>query len=861
VSAHETTSPGALAAVGAGSGPDRVREVLGIVAAAITLLMALSLASYDARGGENWIGVVGHALAAALASAFGVSAWLVPVETALATSRLFTGRRSELGVATIGSTLVIVFFGCALTHLALPSTTVYGGHLAGGVIGEVLGEVMRALVGLAGAYVVGIAILLVTMVLRTEISVFEIVHRVLRFARTVAERTVSFVRAVVEAWQEARAIERAERDAREAALAPRIVAPAIEAGAQNGAPPHLSLAYDFGDDLDAEAEAETDSEAEADSEAETDSEADSEAETDFEADSEAESEEEDEPEVAVEAEPVPVARAVPKSRAPKGPVQPTIVPPTVEPRRKIASAAELARARFRLPPTSLLTEPAETHIRVDESVLRDTAKRLTDKLADYGVKGRVDEIQPGPVVTMYELEPAAGTKLSKIAALGDDLAMALAAQKVRIVAPIPGKARVGFELPNKHRKMVYLREILEDEAWDQHKAALPIALGQDIGGKPVYYDLAKMPHLLVAGATGQGKSVGLNVMLASLLYKKTPDEVRMIMVDPKVVELKVYDGIPHMLLPVVTDMKKAALALKWSVDEMERRYQLFADAGAKNIGTYNERVDRVVAGQMSMAQLFPGRVGKMKAMGIDGEEVLLPPDGDERADALDVKPEKLPYIVVVIDEFADLMMVAAKDVEACVARLAQKARAAGIHVILATQRPSVDVITGMIKANFPARMAFKVSQRQDSSTILGAQGAEHLLGLGDMLLIPPGSSDMRRVHSAFVSEEEVEAICNHLRLQGKPVYDERILAPRDEEDGGGDGGGSGGGGDDPVYDRAVACVAQAGFCSISQIQRALGVGYNKAAKLVEQMEKEGVVGPASAKAGGRREVLVGGGML
>jgi S-DNA-T family DNA segregation ATPase FtsK/SpoIIIE len=478
-----------------------------------------------------------------------------------------------------------------------------------------------------------------------------------------------------------------------------------------------------------------------------------------------------------------------------------------------------------------------------------------EKLAAYGVKGRVDAIAPGPVVTMYEFEPQSGTKISKIAGLSDDLAMALAAQKVRIVAPIPGKARVGFELPNEHRQTVYLRELLEDERWQRLEAPLPLAFGKDIVGQPVYGDLAKMPHLLVAGATGSGKSVGLNVMLASLLMKKSPDDVRLLMIDPKVVELAVFDGIPHMLLPVVTDMKKASLALRWAVDEMERRYQLFADAGARNLQTYNARVDRVLSGELSVAAFAPRRVGKVRAQGPDGEELLLTPtEGDEVPDAETYRPDRLPSIVLVVDEFADLMMVAAKDVEAAIARLAQKARAAGIHVILATQRPSVDVITGMIKANFPSRIGYKVSQREDSKTILGRTGAEHLLGLGDMLCLMPGSNDLKRVHSAYISEEEVKELCDYLRAQGTPVYDDDILRPRDEDD---DPDFSGAMvSDDPLYDRAVAIVAQAGYCSISHIQRHLSVGYNKAAKLVERMEKEGVVGPASGKAGGRREVFI-----
>ncbi len=895
--------------------------------------MALSLGSYDARGGENLIGPVGTGVASALASAFGVAAWLVPIETALATSRLFTGRRHELGLVTLASTLVVVFIGCALTHLALPTTQVYGGHLAGGVIGEVLGEVMRALLGLAGAFVVGIAVLLVTLVLRTEISVFELVRRAVELVRRVASRVHAFASDVVAAWREAKEIERREREALRAALEPRIVREGVEPGAPEptGALPTAEsrptepkaaaatgtlvlrnatlTSTDDTDDASADEDAydqDADDAAYDDASLEEASDEQALEDADEEAVDDADEDEEALDEVAYDSDADTLetpramaagmaamagtsANAAPKRREPtaaprrgnapsagatapepmariggaavgsnprEGAPGPRIVPPQVEEQKRKAELPPpslAARSGFVLPPTTLLEKSADTGVKVDESALRDMAKRLGEKLADYGVKGRVDEIHPGPVVTMFEFEPAPGTKLNKIAALADDLAMVLAVEKVRIVAPIPGKARVGFELPNKHRKMVYLRDVLEDEAWHKLKGGLPIAVGQDIAGHSVCYDLAKMPHLLVAGATGQGKSVGLNVMLTSLLCRKTPDEVRMIMIDPKMVELKPYAGIPHLLLPVVTDMNKAALALKWAVDEMERRYQLFADSGSKNILTYNERVEKVLTGQMSPAQLFPERAGKVRAQGPAGEAMFLPAD-DERSDAFDTPPEKLPYIVVVIDEFADLMMVAAKDVEACVARLAQKARAAGIHVILATQRPSVDVITGMIKANFPTRMAFRVTQREDSRTILGSMGAEHLLGLGDMLVLPPGSSDLKRAHSAYVSEEEVEALCDHLRAQGKPVYDERILAPRDD-DGGDDASGSSS--DDPMYDRAVACVSPAGFCSISQIQRALGVGYNKAAKLVEQMEREGVVGPASAKAGGRREVLVG----
>jgi S-DNA-T family DNA segregation ATPase FtsK/SpoIIIE len=844
MSAHSATFDGVRDEGG------RRHEVLGILSGAATILLGLSLVSYDLRGGENWIGPVGEWVANIAASAFGAAAWVVPFELALLTVRLFQRRRSPVGLAHLASTLVIVLVGCAMVHLAMPSEVVLGGHLPGGLFGEVLGELLRSLLGLVGAFVVGTAVILVTMVLRTSFSVVDATRTVVGGAIAGGSAAREWTTSVFEAWQEARELEAREREEEAARNAPRIIAPKTDSMVT--------------DEPDAEGEElakprarrapKKEKKVAKASEPAVDEMMSAEASPELEEDIE-EASEQDEPEE-------PVLAPKPTSKRPQAPEAngPKIVAPRLDAIKQEPTARETEapkkRGEYVPPPPSLLDAPPAQLIEIDATTLQTNAVRLVQKLEAYGVKGRVDEIHPGPVVTMYELEPESGTKVSKIAGLADDLAMALAAQKVRIVAPIPGKARVGFELPNKHRQTVYLRDILEDRRWEEtaQKSALPTAFGKDIAGHPVYGDLAKMPHLLVAGATGAGKSVGLNVMLCSLLMKRTPEEVRMLMIDPKVVELAVFDGIPHMLLPVVTDMKKASLALRWAVDEMERRYQLFADAGARNITTYNERVEKVIRGELAPEKLSPKKAGKQKAQGADGEDVYLDPVDDEKPDELPM-PTKLPYVVVVVDEFADLMMVAAKDVESAIARLAQKARAAGIHVILATQRPSVDVITGMIKANFPARIAFKVSQREDSKTILGRIGAEHLLGQGDMLMIPPGASDLRRVHSAYVSEHEVQALCDHLREQGKPVYDEQILAPRDDESGEvlGEGASQS---DDPLYDRAVASVATAGYCSISHIQRQLGIGYNKAAKLVEKMEQEGVVGPATGKAGGRREVLI-----
>jgi S-DNA-T family DNA segregation ATPase FtsK/SpoIIIE len=416
---------------------------------------------------------------------------------------------------------------------------------------------------------------------------------------------------------------------------------------------------------------------------------------------------------------------------------------------------------------------------------------------------------------------------------------------VRIIAPIPGKSRIGFELPNDTRAAVNLRELIEDQRFEKlsERAPLPVVMGRDIVGGPFYADLSAMPHVIVAGATGAGKSVGVNVMLCSLLFRRTPAELRMLMIDPKVVELAPFDGIPHMLLPVVTDMKQAAKALKWAVDEMERRYQAFASAGTKNITTYNRWVDRVRAGELPAPS-----AAEMELL--SGGAAVTSPIGEVEIDAPNL-PDRLPYIVIVVDEFADLMMQQGKEVEAAVARLAQKARAAGMHVVLATQRPSVDVITGMIKANFPTRIAFRVAQRVDSRTILDEQGAELLLGRGDMLAKMNGANETMRVQCPFISEEEVSAITDHLRKQGSPVYHDDILRGGDEDE---EGKGSADEPIDPRFDEAVRIVAETRRCSTSWLQRKLGIGYNRAAKIVEMMEHQGMVGPPNGSK--EREICI-----
>jgi S-DNA-T family DNA segregation ATPase FtsK/SpoIIIE len=505
----------------------------------------------------------------------------------------------------------------------------------------------------------------------------------------------------------------------------------------------------------------------------------------------------------------------------------------------------LADGVFTPPPLDLLTgPPVKRAAGPSEEALQGNARMLETVLEDYGVRGRIVEIRPGPVVTLYELEPAPGTKSARVIGLADDIARSMSVTAVRI-ATVPGRNVIGVELPNARRETVLLSELLASEDWRRHPGRLNLALGKDIGGAPVIADLARMPHLLIAGTTGSGKSVAINTMILSLLYRLSPDECRFIMIDPKMLELSVYDRIPHLLAPVVTDPRKAIGALKWTVREMERRYKAMSQLGVRNIAGYNEKV--VAARQRG--EVLTRRV----QVGFDPETNK--PLFEEQPLVL----EPLPMIVVVIDEMADLMIVAGKDIEAAVQRLAQMARAAGIHVIMATQRPSVDVITGTIKANFPTRISFQVTSKIDSRTILGEQGAEQLLGQGDMLHMA-GGGRISRVHGPFVSDSEVEAIVAFLRAQGEPAYVDEVTETEDDE--GGDTAGAlgmlGGNTDAEasLYDRAVDIVTREGKASTSFLQRHLGIGYNKAAKLIEQMEKEGVVSPANHV--GKREVLAPG---
>ncbi len=503
-----------------------------------------------------------------------------------------------------------------------------------------------------------------------------------------------------------------------------------------------------------------------------------------------------------------------------------------EPRQKTLDL----KGEFRRPPMDLLTAaPASRGPAIDEEGLAQNAKMLESVLDDFGVTGTVMKVRPGPVVTLYELEPAAGTKTSRVIGLADDIARQMSALSVRI-ATVPGRNVIGIELPNAKRETVYLRELLASDSFERAPSALTLVLGKDIGGQPVMVDLARMPHLLIAGTTGSGKSVAINTMILSLLYRLTPDECRLVLIDPKMLELSIYDNIPHLLTPVVTEAPRAVAALKWTVREMEDRYRAMSQLGVRNITGYNQR--------LAEARTKGEKLTRTVQTGFDEET------GKPLYEEQELALKALPFIVVVVDEMADLMLVAGKDIEASVQRLAQMARAAGIHVIMATQRPSVDVITGTIKANFPTRISFQVTSKIDSRTILGEQGAEQLLGQGDMLYMAAGGR-ITRVHGPFVSDREVEAVTNHLRAQGAPAYIEGVAEVEEESL---PGLGNNAGEVDEFYDQAVALVAREGKASTSFIQRHLQIGYNRAARIIEKMEAEGVVSRANHM--GKREVLV-----
>lgn len=561
-------------------------------------------------------------------------------------------------------------------------------------------------------------------------------------------------------------------------------------------------------------------------------------------------------------DPAPIERADPiivKPRPPEPSALKTMRPPPERKKKKeVTSAPAPAFDDYIAPDLKLLVQEEEQQLGDDDEELRQKAEQIETKLRDFNIAGRVTQVHPGPVITLFEFEPAAGVKVGRIAALQDDLAMSLRASSIRIIAPLPKRGTVGIEVPNKHRAVVRLRDCLESSGLKPQDSILSVPLGKDTYGESVTVDVAAMPHLLMAGATGTGKSVSINAILLSLLYRAHPSELGLILIDPKVLELSIYDGIPHLRVPVVTDARQAKAVLSWAVKEMERRYRYMQRFGVRNIDGYNQ----LVSGEnppMFQPELFPTPPGEEKAEGAEGSE------GEAKEPVESLAPEQLrplPKLIIVIDELADLMLTVGREIEELITRLAQKARAAGIHLIVATQRPSVDVITGLIKANFPARLSFRVTSRIDSRTILDSMGAEKLLGKGDMLFMLPGAVPLKRIHGAYVSDQEVQKVVTALKEQCPPQYDEAIIAAcekalAEESSSGGEGGNGEGSNEedfDPFYDKAVELVLEKGQASTSMIQRTFRIGYNRAARIIEMMEREGVVGKMDGVK--PREVLV-----
>jgi S-DNA-T family DNA segregation ATPase FtsK/SpoIIIE len=838
-----------------------------LFAGAAFLILALVTARVDPSDpsvhGANWVGPAGGSVALVLIQGFGLVAWLLPLEVALCGAPLFRGQRPRaLGLRVAGDLLVAIVLS-ALVQVAAPEALVFGKAPAGGNVGFLFGELMREAFSTLGSFMVSLTIVGLILIGRSSFSFIAGCQRTLELARVLALRLDAWFRRLRGAWREARALrgarERAARAAREPSIEPQTDEAKILLALEDDGdwlpmlhtgPPPLSISEALQKGLCTE----TGTGAELPSPKFSLDLGDDEARSIHAPDPIAQNTPDATAALLVrESATTPTAEARIAVCPPALPVlepraaaEPRIIDtkPALQIEPVVVVKRTPKRGSFQLPSYDILHAAVVSTDELDRDKILEHAARLEKTLADYGVAAKVEEIHPGPTVTTYEVACEAGTKVSKVASLADDLALGLS-RKVRIIAPIPGKSRIGFELPNDQRVAVNLRELIEDQRFEKlaERAPLPVVLGRDIVGAPFYADLASMPHVIVAGATGAGKSVGLNVMLSSLLFKRTPAELRLLMIDPKVVELAPFDGIPHMLLPVVTDMKQAATALRWAVDEMERRYQLFANAGTKNITTYNAWVARVAAGEIP-----PPKVELVDAIDANGQTVTVP-SAKEGFDGHNL-PIKLPYIVIVVDEFADLMMQQGKEVEVSVARLAQKARAAGMHVVLATQRPSVDVITGMIKANFPSRIGFRVAQKVDSRTILDEQGAELLLGRGDMLVKLNGANDTQRVQCPFVSEEEVSLLTDHLRAQGSPEYNEAILLCPDDEEADQEA-------DeviDPRFDEAVRIVAETQRCSTSWLQRKMTVGYNRAAKMVEMMEKRGMVGPPNGAKD--REILV-----
>ncbi|HEX4386321.1 MAG TPA: DNA translocase FtsK 4TM domain-containing protein [Myxococcales bacterium] len=863
------------------------KPVAGILLGGFAMLLLLGLSSYEPRSASaNWAGPVGQGLASSLLEVAGAGGYAIALFLVVVACALLFGR-PKLSFARAASWLLFSLCTMALVDLLVRFRL--QGHAPGGAIGAVTAGAAKSALSVPGAAVLLFAVACAALTVATDLWALHAAKGAAKLG--VAGGALAF-RGAAAAISRAREAAAAGADETEAELLcaeedARIVTPkkpkvkpealalaALEEPPQDPrepVPAVLPIANKPKKTKRAEA---------APTPAVPDTDPNPAAPVPFDLD-DGDAKKPATPEAA---KPSAAAPQIVEQRALPKPVPATALPkPVPVPVEFKGDSFKLAKgiSAFTPPPITILTGEASQHLPLDRDGLTATAEKLRQKLASFGIQGQVTQIRPGPVVTMFEFLPAAGVKVSRIASLSDDLAMAMEAMRVRIVAPIPGKGVVGIEVPNKTRETVVLRELVEQDAFQKSQSKLAMCLGKDIEGLPYVADLAKMPHLLIAGTTGSGKSVAVNSMIVSILLRATPEEVRFLMVDPKMLELSVYEGIPHLLLPVVTDSKKAAMALRWGVEEMERRYQLLADCGVRNIASYNKKVEKEGNGaRIPSKQPKEKRVVDLSSPSLDAHELAqgamngelerAEPDNpavallreNERKIAsgeqltLPAEPEpeqlrKLPYLVIIIDELADLMMVASREVETYIARLAQMARAAGIHLMVATQRPSTDVVTGVIKANFPARISFQVASRHDSATIINTPGAENLLGMGDMLILPPGTSTLTRVHGPYVDEKEIHAVVEHWKAQGAPVYDPNILKPRAED---GEGLPQDDEGPDELYDQALASLADMRFISISLLQRKLRVGYNRAARMIERMERDGIVGAADGAK--PREVLI-----
>jgi DNA segregation ATPase FtsK/SpoIIIE, S-DNA-T family len=866
---------------------------LALLAFSVLSLVALATDGVGAKP-TNAAGPVGHALAAVLSGWLGICAVAFPLAGFYSAGALLVGARGRRRWAQAGSAVVLLL--CAAVLAELIGGHPKSAHPPGGAVGVALSGALTDWFSVVGTVIVIAAVGCAALLVATRLAALRWLASAGRGLRAVFGKAQEGFAALLAAKTralEARRVSRAEAKLEEAAFLAQLEADDEELADAEREAGEAEAVAEEAMRLHRAAEAEQLRAAPEAASSPTDPAWASSLASGLTVPQEEPGKRRRRTD-ALPAEAAPGALpSVEETPSPAVPARtPLIVEPKAPPKpsaRKEKEQEQFAfvggRTRFTLPPLDVLTADRKERSALDKEAFISTAEKLRAKLADFGIDGEVVEIRPGPVVTMYEFLPGPGIKVSKIASLADDLAMAMEAMRVRIVAPIPGKGVVGIEVPNRDRETVYLREIVEQDVFQRSASKLTMALGKDIEGMPYVFDLAKAPHLLIAGTTGSGKSVAVNAMIMSILLKATPEEVRFLMVDPKMLELSVYEGIPHLLLPVVTDPKKAALALRWAVEEMERRYALLAEAGVRNIAGFNKLVEGAGGDARALLAARETEAQAKKALRPASTLIVDVADGESeeealsraRAESLGVpipreSPEdlrtsleveraageatpvegtvpkaeghelrKLPYLVVIIDELADLMMVASREVETSIARLAQMARAAGIHLMVATQRPSTDVVTGVIKANFPTRITFMLRTKPDSMTILGTTGAEALLGMGDMLLMPPTSSHLTRVHGAFVSEPEIKAAVDHLKAQGKPVYDESILRAREEDatDGGLEDELS-----DELYDQALATVSDMRQVSISMLQRKMRIGYNRAARMIERMERDGVVGPA-----------------